>query len=110
MTPWSRDEIEWARECVRNGDTQAEIAAWSGRPLIEVRALLGSELGLTPTEREVLSLYMAGATFAGIDATRGACANGKSFASKTPGKAAAAIITNLRKKKRLDIPYREAGA
>lgn len=105
--PWSRDEIEWARECFRSGDTLEEIADWSGRSMADVIMILGSGQRLTPTEREVLSLYMAGCTFAEIDDARGQTSKGAVFRTGVPGKAAAAIITNLRRKG-ISVPYRIA--
>ena len=106
---WDREELEWARECFRNGDTLEEIAAWSGRSVAAVVAVLGSGQRMTPTEQEVLSLYMAGCSFAEIDSARGATSKGASFRTAVPGKAAAAIITNLRRKG-VSIPHRNARA
>lgn len=108
-TPWTRDEIEWARECFRSGDSFEEIADWSGRSMAEVIMVLGSGQRLTPTEREVLSLYMAGCSFAEIDDARGQTSKGAAFRTGVPGKAAAAIITNLRKKG-FTVPYRNERA
>jgi hypothetical protein len=105
LRAWPADEAAWARECYHCGDSLEEIAAASGRSIADVKRVLGSGCNLTETERDVLSLYTAGCTFAGIDATRGATASGKSFASRVPGKAAASIITNLRNKG-IPIPHR----
>ncbi len=106
---WDHEELEWARECWRSGDSIEEIAEWSNRTMAEVVMVLGSGCRMTPTEREVLSLYMAGCTFAEIDHARGANSAGKPFKTRVPGKAAASIITNLRRKG-ISIPLRNARA
>ena len=109
MSRWDREELEWARECFCSGDTLDEIAEWSGRSVAEVVAVLGSGQRMTATEQEVLSLYVAGCSFAEIDCTRGATSKGAAFRTGRPGKAAAAVITNLRRKG-VSIPHRNARA
>ena len=108
--PWDREELEWARECWRSGDSLEEIAEWSGRTMADVIMVLGSGQRLSPTEREVLSLYMAGCSFAEIDNARGVSVHGEKFRTRVPGKAAASIITYLRRHKGISIPYRNASA
>lgn len=102
--PWDREEVAWARECLAAGDTLEEIADMSGRTLGDVEARLG-RIRLTPMQREVLSLYAAGLTYAEIDTLRGRAApkRGKH------GAAASLIVSRMRHEKRLPVPYRQPG-
>lgn len=97
--PWDGDEIAWARACFAAGDTVAEIAEIADRACDDVRRITGSDSQLTPTEREVLSLYAAGLTFAEIDEARG-------VQHVKPGRAASVMVSTVRLRKRLAIPYR----
>lgn len=99
MTPLPADEIAWARECFLAGDSFSEIAAAAGRDVAEISAVLGSGRCLSDTAREVLSLYAAGCTFEEIDRERG------KLNPNCPGKAAASLVTHLRRKG-LPIPHR----
>lgn len=108
MTDWTADEEAWALECVLNGDTLEEIAAWCGRTIDDVRAKFRNQYWMTDREREVLSLYMAGCSFASIDAERGVNAHGRAFTHKEAGKAAAAVLSRLRKRG-IPVPRRGRG-
>lgn len=60
IAAWDGDEVAWARECAAAGDTPAEIAEASGRPLAEVQLILCDLKPMTEREREAASLYAAG--------------------------------------------------
>lgn len=97
---WPADEIAWGRECLLAGDSVEEIAEAAACGVAEVVANIGPGR-LNATQREVVSLYMAGCTFPEIDAARG-------MTSGRPG-SAAAMITDLRRKG-VPLPYREGSA
>lgn len=108
MTAWTPDEESWAIECIVNGDSLEEIAAWCGRTVEDVRAKFRLQYWMTDREREVLSLYMAGCSFATIDAERGVDSRGRAFTHKEAGKAAAAVLSRLRKRG-IPVPCRGHG-
>jgi len=97
---WSQEEVTWGRECYAAGDSAEDVAAGAGCSVEEVVANIGPGK-LTTRQREVVSLYLAGATFAAIDAETGRTG------SRVPGKAAAALITTLRKRGH-PLPHRNA--
>lgn len=97
---WSQEEVDWGRDCYAAGDSADEIAAGAGCTVDEVVANIGPGK-LTNHQREVVSLYLAGATFAAIDEETGRTG------SRVPGKAAAALITTLRKRGH-PLPHRNA--
>jgi hypothetical protein len=99
--PWSQEEISWARECFWAGDTLEEIAKIACRPVHEVVGVLGAARNLTARQREVLSLFSAGCTYAEIDKV---CGNTRC----RPGAAAASIVTALRKRGG-ELGYRQHG-
>ncbi len=43
MREWAHDERSWLRACVRGGDTDEQIAAWSGRSIGDVRAMIAAQ-------------------------------------------------------------------
>ncbi|WP_370236568.1 hypothetical protein [Brevundimonas sp.] len=94
---WDAEEIAWGRECLASGDSVEEIAETAGCAVAEVVANIGPGR-LTAQQREVVSLYVAGLSFAEIDAERG-------HLTGRPGSAAAAMITGLRQRG-VAIPYR----
>lgn len=94
---WDAEEIAWGRECLASGDSVEEIAETAGCAVAEVVANIGPGR-LTAQQREVVSLYVAGLSFAEIDAQRG-------HTTGRPGSAAAAMITGLRQRG-VAIPYR----
>jgi FixJ family two-component response regulator len=96
--PWDADEIAWARECFRAGDSFEDIAEGAGRSVADVRAVLGSGQSIAPRQREVLSLYVAGCTFSEIAAELG-------YTSPNARKIPATVITSLRRRG-FDIPLR----
>ena len=78
-----------------------EIAKIAGRSVDEVAEVLGSARNLTARQREVLSLFSAGCTYAEIDKV---CGNTRC----RPGAAAASIVTALRKRGG-ELGYRQHG-
>jgi Protein of unknown function (DUF1018). len=94
---WDDDEVAWALECRGMGDSVADIAQAAGCSAAEVVANIGGEQ-MTPRQREVVSLYTSGCSFAEIDTARGQT-------SGRPGSAAGAMITYLRRAG-WPIPYR----
>lgn len=38
---WTNDEKDWARKCLRAGDTLEQVSAWGGRPVAEIKRQLG---------------------------------------------------------------------
>lgn len=99
---WPSDEVAWGRECLVSGDSVEEIAQAAGCPVAEVVANIGSGR-LNSLQRDVVSLYLAGATFGQIDAETGRTG------SRIPGKASAQMITMLRRRGE-PIPYRREKA
>ncbi|WP_312126522.1 hypothetical protein [Brevundimonas sp.] len=99
MKAWTQEEIAWARECLLAGDAVEEVAEAAGCTPAEVLAQAGTPRRLTAYQRDVLSLYLAGASFKDIDLTTGR--NGRAVA----GKAACAVITKLRRNGH-PIPHR----
>lgn len=67
---WSRAERDWGRECLRSGDSVEEIAEMAGCDRAEVVGNLGVGR-LNPRQREIVSLYTAGASFPEINAELG---------------------------------------
>lgn len=98
VTLWPPDELAWARECLLAGDTPEEVAAIARRTVDDVRRARGPLTKFTDLQRQILSLYAAGLTFAEIDAARG-------FVGARAGKAAGATITFLRRRG-FPIPHR----
>lgn len=74
--PISPEELAWAIDCAKAGDTLAEIAEGSGRPQAEWREALQTagvsygrpldEWGLEPRDRLIAERYLDGVTFANI--------------------------------------------
>lgn len=95
---WTAEEIAWGRECLAAGDSLEDIADGARCTVQEVVANIGTGR-FTPRQREVLSLYTSGCTFAEIEWEL----DGSS--SKIPGKRPASMITTLRRNG-ADIPYR----
>lgn len=100
MRRWTQEEIDWGRECYAAGDSLEEVVTAAGCSRDEVIANIGPGR-LTAVQREVVSLYVAGCTFQQIDRERG-------VVSRHPGKAAASMITTLRRRG-FPVPYRNDG-
>lgn len=100
MSRWDGDEIAWARECFAAGDTVQEIAQMAGRDPDDVRRITGRDNKLSPMERQVLSLYACGLTFAEIDAARG-------VTCRRAGAASSMVVSRVRLQKRVPVPYRQ---
>lgn len=60
---WTDEELAWARECLKAGDSVAEIARWSNREPDDVRAALclPREIPLTPEQCTLVKLWGEGA-------------------------------------------------
>lgn len=100
---WPADEVAWGRECLSAGDSVAEIAEAAGCSVAEVVANIGPGR-LNARQRDVVSLYACGCTFAEIEWEL------DRSHSKVPGKRPASMITSLRRRG-VPIPYRiEASA
>ncbi|MDM8352855.1 hypothetical protein [Brevundimonas diminuta] len=97
---WSQEEVTWGRECYAAGDSAEDVAAGAGCSVEEVVANIGPGR-LTDLQREVVSLYLAGASFAAIDIETGRTG------CRVLGKASAGLITTLRKRGH-PLPHRNA--
>lgn len=90
---WAADEIAWGRECLQAGDSVDEIAAAASCARAEVVANIGPGR-LNEQQREVVSLYTAGCSFADINRELG-----------NHSRAAESMITKLRERG-YPLPYR----
>lgn len=97
---WDADEIAWARECARAGDTPEEVAEMAGRTVEDVKARIGFPR-LTPHERTALQMYLAGSDVRSI---------GRALkpTSTRPDSLAACYVRRLRDKG-FDLPARVSG-
>lgn len=68
---WGRDEKLWGRDCLRHGDSVVEIAEMAGCSREEVVANIGPG-ALNAHQREIVSLYRAGAAYRDINRAIGA--------------------------------------
>ncbi|WP_370236583.1 hypothetical protein [Brevundimonas sp.] len=57
--PWTDEERAWAVECLTAGDTYEEVAAWSGRTVVDVERTIALPR-LSDRQREVLALLAVG--------------------------------------------------
>lgn len=65
IAAWDTEELAWATDCARAGDTAEDVAEMSGRTVIDVIAHVYFPR-LTEQQRIALQMYVAGATLRDI--------------------------------------------
>lgn len=68
--PWTDEERAWAVECLTAGDTYEEVAAWSGRTVIDVERTIALPR-LNDRQRQIMALLAVGYAPTEIDALTG---------------------------------------
>lgn len=64
--PWTEEERAWAVECLTAGDTYEEVAAWSGRTVIDVERTIALPR-LNDRQRQIMALLAVGYTPAEVE-------------------------------------------